>query len=188
MSILGRFFGQKPAVPESAQVERAYAAFRTAFMALHCEAHTRRRAGDPSLASFIDRYLDDLKIESKICSTGITSMRRTVRSGSECTDGFTIGSSVAVTVQTIPVAQDAALAWYGAQFNGLLGYVQTVLAPVLAGKGFGAFVHVVFGQDIQKNEWQVWAAIHVVNTAEPQVVSHFLPDTCLTVQERDRFK
>jgi hypothetical protein len=173
MSVFGRFFGQKPDVPESAQVERAYAAFRAAFMALHGEADGRRRAGDPSLASFIDRYLDDIKIESRICSTGITGMRRTVQSGSECTNGFAIGSSVAVNVQTIPVTQNAAATWYGTQFNGLLGYIDTVLAPVLAGKGFGAFVHVVFGQDIQKCDWQIWSALYVVSTADPRIVSNF---------------
>lgn len=187
MSILGKFFSGEPKVPESTQVERVYGAFRTAFIEMHGKAHKRMQE-DPSLARFVDRYFDDAQIESKICSTGIQNMRLTVRNGKERTDGFAFGSSVAVNIQTVPASQEAALGWYGTEFKGFLGYIESVVAPVLVGKGFGALVHIAFGQDIQKKDWQVWTAIAVLNFADPKVVTNFLPDTLLTPQELNRYR
>jgi hypothetical protein len=146
------------------------------------EAHRRRRLeNDSSLAAFIETY--DLSIESKICSTGVRNMRETVRDKKEHTDGFALGQSVAVNVQTVPISQGQAIDWYRAEFGGLLGYVRSVVAPAIASRGFQALVHVVFGQDVQKADWQLWTSVAVMNFANPKVVSNFLPSPLLTREE-----
>lgn len=188
MSLFDKFFRGAPAVPESTQVERVYSAFRATFMEMHSEAHARRQRGDASLASFIERYLDDTRIESKICSTAVQGMRQVVRQRKEATDGFAIGQSVAVNVQAVPVLQSASIEWYQTTYGGFLGYIESVVAPVLAGRGFTALVHVTFGQDAGVADWQLWASIAVMNFGNPQVVSNFVPDSLLTVEQLARAK
>lgn len=143
-----------------------------------------RAAGDPSQRSLVETFLTDQA--SAVREAGLQKMALTARDGREHSVAWTVAESVMIGVQTVPATREDAASWYTSEFNGYLGYVRSVITPLLEASRAGVFVHVIFGQDKVAEGWQPWTSVAFL-PARPGAVAPLLPRTCCNQEERARY-